>query len=1211
MKSNKKKNRNIPYRIISMFFVICFVISSFMAATLAYAQSDQHRSGYLAYSTKDYAVHLQKYEINTKGEKTVNGVYNCEFFLYKINENGEETQIGNTSYRTDENGSIMVDGLPTGNYVFIETDTTYAYEYDTKDNEEITKYFFTIGESNKDQDVIYVLAYNKRRAADLKIQKTVKNYDESPLDEEQKNIEFEFKIIISDLLNKNDEEIYYDYIINEEKQGRLKSGDKITLKHGDNIVINNLPVGASYKIEETKKEKYSTTSSNSSGSIMRQGNTANFVNVFNANTADIIVEKHVINEVDSNKEFTFNITFSDEGSYEYIISGNEEKKGTIEGTCTLTLKNNEKVTFKNIPFGVNYTVEEKTEEGYISSVTEYKGTVYKKEIKLPFKNHKTTDTTDFGFLLVSKEIFGKEIDENKEFEFKVNFIGENIPEVLQYKINNEGEDIPFVNGSIILLKHGETAVFNNLPVNLQYIVEELDSENYLKVIDSIKGYIPEGEAIEQSSNASFINVKESVKLTVKKRLEGEYPKKDKNKEFEFTLIVDDKEHKFTLKDGEEKEFDVPLGSYYKVYEEDYYHDGYVRSNILNDNGYVENDSIEIIQVNTYIRYAVTEINGEKTWDISSNEHVIIPDSIKILVKNKYGIVAERVVTEKDNWKWSITVPKYEQDSDFLLEYEIKEEKIPGFKSSVSSFNITNKYEGIPLDFNIPIEKQILGDYSKKSEFKFELSSKGKTPMPDGSSNNKKIVSILGEGKVNFGNIIYTMPGEYNYTLKEIKGTDAEYTYDNVIYKIKVITKFKDDNVTLEKNVYYEKEINNKTFQLENIKESNPLVFSNIYTKGEKNKAIYTPIVEKVLTGDSVSKENAETFYFTLEPKGENNPVTKTETTEILGEGRAYFNKIKFSKSGTYEYTVKEKPGNAVGYTYDKSIYTLVVTVTEDANGKLTATGEYFKDNNKEPYETPVFINKYIYKPIGELLTIKGSKTWNHGTNPIDKQPKSITILIKNNEGSTIEKTITNKDSWSWEVQVERYNETGEEYKYHIEEVPVDGYNMSINGFNIINTHKSVQTKPIDPGISKETVVIKGKKTWDHRDNPKSNRPSSIVVNVCDGKIIKATQTIHESDNWEYTFTMPKFGGDGKEINYSIDELSVSGYGKYVSGNNLINTFGYKDGQTPTKTGQDSKLLLWIVIMGASLVMLTVTFIWGRRRKKNDEKHNIDDFDIII
>ena len=69
-------------------------------------------------------------------------------------------------------------------------------------------------------------------------------------------------------------------------------------------------------------------------------------------------------------------------------------------------------------------------------------------------------------------------------------------------------------------------------------------------------------------------------------------------------------------------------------------------------------------------------------------------------------------------------------------------------------------------------------------------------------------------------------------------------------------------------------------------------------------------------------------------------LTDTETGaaisgKVLDEDTTHF-VCCFSKPGTYRYTLTELPGESQNYTYDESLYEIVITVTEDDGGRLDA-----------------------------------------------------------------------------------------------------------------------------------------------------------------------------------------------------------------------------------------------------------------------------------
>lgn len=71
-----------------------------------------------------------------------------------------------------------------------------------------------------------------------------------------------------------------------------------------------------------------------------------------------------------------------------------------------------------------------------------------------------------------------------------------------------------------------------------------------------------------------------------------------------------------------------------------------------------------------------------------------------------------------------------------------------------------------------------------------------------------------------------------------------------------------------------------------------------------------------------------------------------------------FTKLTFTAPGKYLYTIKELTPSSGAWESDKRIYRIVITVSEDEDGKLIASVDY-------PDGLPKFVNKYhpCPKPI--------------------------------------------------------------------------------------------------------------------------------------------------------------------------------------------------------------------------------------------------------
>ena len=88
------------------------------------------------------------------------------------------------------------------------------------------------------------------------------------------------------------------------------------------------------------------------------------------------------------------------------------------------------------------------------------------------------------------------------------------------------------------------------------------------------------------------------------------------------------------------------------------------------------------------------VSGTKTWIDNNNAAGKRPGSIKVIlnktVNGKTTKVAEKEVTEKDNWNYRFdNLPKYENGK--VIKYSIDEVDVPGYKKSIKGHNLENKY----------------------------------------------------------------------------------------------------------------------------------------------------------------------------------------------------------------------------------------------------------------------------------------------------------------------------------------------------------------------------------------------------------------------------------------------------------------------------------------------------------------------------------------
>ncbi len=268
--------------------------------------------------------------------------------------------------------------------------------------------------------------------------------------------------------------------------------------------------------------------------------------------------------------------------------------------------------------------------------------------------------------------------------------------------------------------------------------------------------------------------------------------------------------------------------------------------------------------------------------------------------------------------------------------------------SVVSFNTA--YAADPVSVNIPVYKAITGDKPVENEtFRFRLTAIDGAPMPAGSVNGVKTVTISGTGNTTFGAISYMSPGYYSYTISEDAGGNAAYTYDKTVYELSV-------QVTWKNEAGDELQAVMSLVKQGGTDKQERAIFVNDYAC---SSVIVDPPVKKVISGDRPSEDSVFTFYLKADhitypmPAGSVNGV---KGVNVTGAGTGDFGDITYTKAGVYTYTVYEKDGHVNGYAYDTTVYSMKVTVSEE-NGSLNAVREIHDQNGALASEL-AFTNRY-------------------------------------------------------------------------------------------------------------------------------------------------------------------------------------------------------------------------------------------------------------
>ena len=130
-----------------------------------------------------------------------------------------------------------------------------------------------------------------------------------------------------------------------------------------------------------------------------------------------------------------------------------------------------------------------------------------------------------------------------------------------------------------------------------------------------------------------------------------------------------------------------------------------------------------------------------------------------------------------------------------------------------------------------------------------------------------------------------------------------------------------------------------------------------------------------------------------------------------------------------------------------------------------------------------------------------------------------------------------------------------------------------------------------------------RKVWKDHKNSEKTRPNEIEVSVrANGKEIERYTLSKENDWTAVMDNLPVYDKDGKEIQYSVKELTkLKDYTVTYEddGFTVVNTLKGKPGVTP-QTGDQSNIGLWIGLMAVSAVAIGGVLIFMHKKSKKAE-----------
>ena len=440
---------------------------------------------------------------------------------------------------------------------------------------------------------------------------------------------------------------------------------------------------------------------------------------------------------------------------------------------------------------------------------------------------------------------------------------------------------------------------------------------------------------------------------------------------------------------------------------------------------------------------------------------------------------------------------------------------------LTELTVTNIYD--PEDATAaPQARKVVDDQSNSAPdetFTFNLL--------DADGNVVETKTINNGGLVKFSKLTFSEVGDYAYTIQEVEGSTKGFTYDTTEHGLTISVTDPGDGQLVADITYAD---------------GDEALITNVY-KAEPTTATFD--VAKKIDGPVVESSES-TFTFTL-ATSDGSPMPATDTTTVTGEGTASFGEITYEKAGTYNYTVTEVKGDATGYTYDSTTYSVVVKVT-DVDGALKA----------EVVEGTDITFTNTYKPLATGVTVNAAKELT-GRELVEGE---FTFEMKDENGNVVatatnaaDGTVTFTTANDLFTKAGTYTFTANEVEGSAEGVT---YDTAAKSFEVVVTDEGGQlvAKPAegtqivftnDYNPNATSAGFQAKKVLEGRDltagefsfelKDSNGTVVKTATNAADGTVDFGQLSFTEPGTYTYTATEVK--GDDVHITYDANAITYT------------------------------------------------------------------------
>ena len=508
-----------------------------------------------------------------------------------------------------------------------------------------------------------------------------------------------------------------------------------------------------------------------------------------------------------------------------------------------------------------------------------------------------------------------------------------------------------------------------------------------------------------------------------------------------------------------------------------------------------------------------------------------------------------------------------ENSDFTVKVTVTDNGKGQLVATVSGTgSIANAYSVTPVVSDPPVTKVVEGNPSKDATFSFTLTPDNPAyPMPTGTENGVKTTSITGSSSSEFGEISFTAPGTYTYTVAEVQGNAGGYTYDTNTHSIKyTVTDNGDGTLSVVRSIDGVEGAADSAVSFTNMYKDAP---TTVDTDAE-GSAFLTKAYD---VADGLMPANKDFSFSITEVDADGNAVeggyTNTgsadyaagETSEAVDLGT-----ITYDEPGTHYYKVTEATPDG-GWTKSGDGYVVTVTVTDNGDGTLKAA----VSGNGTITNT--------YKTTSTQLDASTGFAQKNVTSPNPTKDATFSFTLAGKDGAPMPANADGSDASSASVSYEAgesgtknidfgsitYTEPGT-YSYTVtESTPASGWTATTSSANvnvtvkdngdgtmsasvdtpatITNSYQAAATDSVTIKATKSLTgapLMAGEFSFTLTGNNGAPMPSQTkAANVGDGSITFGPITYTEAGTYTYTVAEVYDGKSG--FTYDTESKTVT------------------------------------------------------------------------